>query len=84
MTERHLILMDKLNADLQIAKAELDSMNELLMIVTVSNLDIIKVILTKTKAKIECINNQILDLNRQSFEYQRSKYVDRRDGSYTC
>jgi hypothetical protein len=84
MTERENILMDKLNSDLQIANAELESLNELIISATVGNLDVVKVILTKTKAKIECINNQIVDLQRKSWENQRSTYVDRRDGRYTC
>ena len=84
MTERENILMDKLNSDLQTAKAELESLNEILTSGTLSNLDTLKVILVKTKAKIESINNQIAELNKKSWEYQRAKYSDRRDGSYTC
>ena len=84
MTERENILMDKLNSDLQIANAELDSLNELIISYAVSNIDILKVFLNKTKAKIQSINKQIEKLNESDFNLKRSQYIDRRDGSYTC
>ena len=68
-----MTILDKLNSDLKIAQAEL-------LVLSKIPGEVSFVLCKSTKAKIESINNQIMEI--KLLQYKDN--IDRRDGSYTC
>jgi hypothetical protein len=69
-------LLEKLKSDLLIAESELSILNE---IISGNSSEISFILYQTTKAKVDCINKQISEIEIQS---SKKDWIDRRDGGY--